>query len=226
MVSAGNFGGWVDGLRAALRGEASSDVPCGDCTACCTSSQFIHIAPDETDTLAHIPSALLFPAPRLPRGNVLLGYNERGHCPMLVDNACSIYEHRPRTCRTYDCRIFPAAEVAPEESRPLIAQRAREWLFSYPSADDRVRHEAVRAAAAFLRRHLSELPPGAVPTNATQLAVLAFGIHEAFRATDDMGRPTVATPDLATVAAWLDTSSSHPTPTAKSDSQDREKATP
>ena len=27
---------------------------------------------------------------------------------MLVDGRCSIYEHRPRTCRTYDCRIFTA----------------------------------------------------------------------------------------------------------------------
>ena len=54
-------------MQAALRGERSADVPCGDCTRCCTSSQFIHIAPDEVETLAHIPVELLFPAPRLPR---------------------------------------------------------------------------------------------------------------------------------------------------------------
>ena len=28
------------------------------CTACCTSSQFVHIEPDETDTLAHVVTAL------------------------------------------------------------------------------------------------------------------------------------------------------------------------
>ena len=74
---------WLAGMERALRGEQASDVPCDGCTACCTSSQFVHIGPDETDTLAHIPAALLFPAPRLPDGHVLLGYDEHGHCPML-----------------------------------------------------------------------------------------------------------------------------------------------
>ena len=48
-------------MQAAIRGEVESDVPCGNCTACCTASQFIHIGPDETDTLAHIPASLLSP---------------------------------------------------------------------------------------------------------------------------------------------------------------------
>ena len=110
-LPAGGFAEWLAGMERSLRGEADSDVPCGGCTACCTSSQFVHIEPDEVETLAHIPADLLFPAPRLPRGNVLLGYDERGHCPMLVDGACSIYAHRPRTCRIYDCRVFPATGV-------------------------------------------------------------------------------------------------------------------
>ena len=38
-----------------------SDVPCNGCTACCRSSQFVHVGPDEADTLAHIPAELLFP---------------------------------------------------------------------------------------------------------------------------------------------------------------------
>ena len=94
-LSAGNFSSWLGEMQDALRGERESDVPCDGCTACCTSSQFVHIAPDETDTLAHIPPELLFPAPRMPPGHVLMGYDEHGHCPMLVDNRCSIYEHRP-----------------------------------------------------------------------------------------------------------------------------------
>lgn len=60
-------------MQAALRGEGEADVPCGSCTACCTASQFVHIEPDEADALAHIPRQLLFPAPRLPRGHVLMG---------------------------------------------------------------------------------------------------------------------------------------------------------
>src|SRR6476659_6305705 len=81
-LPAGDFSAWVDEMQGALRGARDADVPCAGCTACCTASQFIHIEPDEADTLAHIPADLLFPAPRMPRGNVLLGYDERGRCPM------------------------------------------------------------------------------------------------------------------------------------------------
>jgi Fe-S-cluster containining protein len=144
-VAAGDFSTWLDGMQAALRGEHDADVPCGSCTACCTSSQFVHIEPDETDALAHIPAALLFPAPRLPKGHVLLGYDERGHCPMLVGGRCSIYQHRPRTCRTYDCRVFPAAGL--DADQPAIAERVRRWRFAYPTALDRSRHDEVRRAA-------------------------------------------------------------------------------
>src|SRR5438552_2615582 len=111
-------------MQSALRGDADSDVPCAGCTACCTSSQFVHIGPDETDALAHIPAELLFPAPQRPPGHVVLGYDERGHCPMLVDGRCSIYEHRPQTCRIYDCRVFTAAGIElAEPSKAEIAAR-------------------------------------------------------------------------------------------------------
>ena len=64
-LSAGDFSDWMVEMQGALRGERGSDVPCGGCTACCTSSQFIDIAPDERDTLTHIPAELLFAAPGL-----------------------------------------------------------------------------------------------------------------------------------------------------------------
>src|SRR5664280_2734605 len=114
-VDAGRFSVWLNTILQVLRKGETSDVPCGSCTACCTSSQFIHIAPDEVDALAVIPGELLFPAPRLPAGHVLMGYDERGHCPMLIDGACSIYEHRPRTCRTYDCRVFATSGLELED---------------------------------------------------------------------------------------------------------------
>lgn len=179
-LAAGDFSRWLDGMQAALRNERDSDVPCGACTACCTSSQFVHIAPDETETLSHIPAELLFPAPHMPRGHVLLGYDERGHCPMLVDDACTIYEHRPRTCRTYDCRVFPAAGVEVDADKPLIAQRTRRWRFDFPDAGDRIRYDAVHAAASFLREHGDEIPAADRPANETQLAVAALEMHETF----------------------------------------------
>jgi uncharacterized protein len=204
-LDAGDFSSWVEEMRRAIRGAGESVVPCDGCTACCTSSQFVHIGPDETDTLEHIPDALLFPAPRMPRGHVLLGYDERGHCPMLVDNRCSIYEHRPATCRTYDCRIFPAAGVEPEgDDTALIAQRARRWRFRFPNRADRARRDAVRAAAAFVREHTDVIPKERVPANRTQLAVLAIEIHDAFlRDDEETGEQAVVEPDPRVVRVEL-----------------------
>lgn len=196
-LAAGDFSAWLGEVQGAIRGERSSDVPCDGCTACCTASQFIHIGPDETESLAHIPAELLFPAPGLPAGHVLMGYDQRGHCPMLVDGRCSIYAHRPRTCRTYDCRVFPAAGVElDDEDKASIAQRVRRWQFGHPTPVDRDEHDAVRSAATFLRAHADSLPDGAAPATSTQLAVLAVQVHEVFLSRDaDTGETTVIDPD-------------------------------
>jgi Fe-S-cluster containining protein len=196
-MDAGPLSTWLDGMLAALRGEADADVPCGTCTACCTSSQFVHVGPDERDTLARIPPELRVPAPRLPAGHVVLPYDERGHCPMLVDGACSIYEDRPRTCRTYDCRIFAAAGVEPDpDTQPAIAEQVAHWRFTTGGREDRARGAAVRDAAAYLREHGGELPRDAAPVNRTQLVVLAVEVHDAFLGPDP--------PDPAAVAAAVD----------------------
>ena len=121
-------------------------MPCGDCTACCTAAQFIHVAPDELDALAVIPQAVLFPAPGFPPGHVLMGYDDHGNCPMFVDGRCSIYEQRPRTCRSYDCRVFAAADVVPDD--PAIAARVSGWRFDHPTAADEQAHAAVKQRAA------------------------------------------------------------------------------
>lgn len=201
-LAAGEFSSWMGEIQGAIRGEGGSDVPCNGCTACCTSSQFVHIAPDETDTLAHVPAGLLFPAPGLPRGHVLLGYDERGHCPMLVDDRCSIYEHRPQTCRTYDCRVFAAAGLTiDDDDKVSIARRAQRWEFSFPTRADRTRHDAVRAAATFLRDHGEELPPAA---NTTRLAIMAIEVHDAFlRRDESTGETAVVAPDPEAVRIEL-----------------------
>jgi Fe-S-cluster containining protein len=133
---------WLVDLGRALTGEADMDVPCGDCTACCTSSQFVHVEPDDRAALERIPAELLFPAPGQPEGHLLMGYDERGHCPMLVDGACSIYDARPRTCRTYDCRVFAVSEIVPED-QPDIAARVRAWA---PMTADEELLAEIRAA--------------------------------------------------------------------------------
>jgi Fe-S-cluster containining protein len=179
-IDAGEFGAWIDAMQQSLRGERDADVPCGSCTACCRSSQFVHIGPDEADTLSHIAAELLVPAPGLPTGHVLLGYDEHGCCPMLVDDRCSIYEHRPRTCRTYDCRVFTAAGLQPgEPQKQAIAERVRRWRFRFASDASRRRQGAVVAAAADITAHPDRYPDGAA-RSATGVAVVAVEVHERF----------------------------------------------
>lgn len=160
------------------------DVPCGDCRLCCTSSYFIHIKSDETEALARIPRDLLFPAPGLPQGFKLLGYDEKGHCPMFIENQCSIYEHRPQACRKYDCRIFPATGLSLEKERMRLSQHTERWKFSFESEIDHSLFAAVRAAARFILEYADTFPAGFIPANLPQQAVFAIKVYEVFLSPD------------------------------------------
>jgi uncharacterized protein len=174
------FSSWLRGTRRTWITEEGANVPCGECKACCTSSYFVHIRPDETQTLDRIPKELLFAYPRLSKGNVILGYDEKGHCPMFIDNHCSIYDHRPLTCRNYDCRIFSATGLTVDEDKKNISQQARRWKFDFPAAQDHQEFFAVQAAAKFIRDCGECFPAEFVPGNTTQQAVLAIKVYEVF----------------------------------------------
>jgi Fe-S-cluster containining protein len=181
-VPAGDFSEWLRGAEASLRsGKGATAVPCGACTACCRSSMFIHIKPEETQTIQRIPRALLFPAPGLPEGHVVMGYSDNGHCPMLVDNKCSIYEYRPQTCRSYDCRVFTATDVpVDQQTQAEIAHRVKAWVFNYESEESRKEHMIVKDAAAFLQKNGDLFPQGSLPAQPAQLAALAVRIYRLF----------------------------------------------
>lgn len=222
-LPAGRFSSWLHRTRSTQFNGNGADVPCGECNACCRSSYFIHIGPKETQTLARIPKELLFTAPGLAEGNVLLGYDENGHCPMLIDNKCSIYEDRPLTCRNYDCRIFPAAGLAAgDDDKPLITQQIRRWKFSLPTMLDRNQHLAVQTAALFLRERAECFPAGVLPRNSTQLAILAIKVYDVFlKLNDESSKTGRVFPDLEIVTAVMeaieklaarrDISKTHPT---------------
>ena len=205
MTDAGDFSTWLASINGALRGEHGSDVPCGDCTACCTSSQFIHIEPDELDTLAKVPSELLFPAPRLPDGHVLMGYDERGHCPMLVDDRCSIYEHRPRTCRVYDCRVFAASGINVQDSgKNRIANQVRRWVFRFPSTEDAAEYRSVRAADTYLSDHEAGLAEEFGVLSPIQRSLLSVQLYQRFLSRGvGAGQPRNTTPPLSAVRVEL-----------------------
>ncbi len=170
-LPAGEFSTWLREMRAALAGAGDSGVPCGDCCACCSTSHFVHVDPDERQTLAVLPRELTFPAPGAPSGHVVLPYDSRGCCPLLDERGrCAVYDRRPRTCRVYDCRVFAAAGI-PADRGP-ITRRAARWVFTYADDHARAEHDAVRAAARFVRDNAALFPGGAVPEDPAQLAVL------------------------------------------------------
>ena len=144
---AGEFGSWLGAFRSSLHDGVDVDVPCDGCTACCRSGKLIPIEPDETDALAHISPDGLRPMPGEP-GRLVLQHDADGTCSQLVEGRCTVYAHRPRACRAYDCRIFPAAGLRPDS--PLIAERAAQWQFTYASHADHECHDAVRMSAVVL----------------------------------------------------------------------------
>lgn len=190
------FTAWLKAMEASQATGSGMDVACGECRGCCTSSYFIPVGPDETETLARIPKRLLFPAPGRPKGHFLLAYNAEGHCALFKDNACSVYAHRPRACRAYDCRVFAATGLS-ETDKPAIASQAKRWQFALPAKEDERRLAAARAAARFLREKAAHFPEGFLPSQATQLAALAIRIHPIF-----MGKRTGMAEKIAAILAW------------------------
>ena len=171
---AGEFSSWLSAFRASLAGGEPVDVPCDGCTACCRSGKLIPVEADEADTLAHLPADSLALMPG-ETGRLVLRHDASGRCTQLTPEGCSVYAHRPRACRMYDCRIFAAAGLRADA--PLVAERAEAWHFRYASAAAREQHAAVRMAAVTLG-----FPGGLTsPASPTQHAA------EAIRQADALG---------------------------------------
>ncbi len=185
-IDAGEFGAWLTAMRAALRGESGTQVPCGDCRGCCISGYSVKVRPEDLGARARIPDHhLLFRG-----GTVIMPALPDGRCPMAIPAGCSIYAHRPQTCLDYDCRVFAAAGIdAGDAGKGVINSRVRAWRFSHADADALRQHEAVRAAAAFMREHHQAFAEGCAPLNPMSVAVFAVKIYALFLQRDVQAKP-------------------------------------
>jgi hypothetical protein len=177
FVAAGPFGDWLRRMRRSLQGDEGMDVPCGDCVGCCVSGYSVQLRPEDDRARAQIPAELLVSPPGFPAGHLTVQPKPDGLCPMLHAGRCTIYHVRPQTCLDYDCRIFAAASI--DAGKPVIDKRVQEWRFSYSSDTDRLEHEAVRAAAAFIREHRDSFNVR-VPSAPMGIAVFAIKAYEVF----------------------------------------------
>ena len=191
IVAAGPFSDWLRRMRRSLQGTEGMDVPCGDCVGCCVSGYSVQLRPEDERARTQIPAALLVSPPGFPAGHLTVQPTSEGLCPMLHAGRCTIYHVRPQTCLDYDCRIFAAAGI--EAGKPIIDKRVREWRFSYPSAADHLEHEAVRAAASFIR-HQRDSFDVRVPAAPMGIAVFAIKSYEVFL---DTTREMRSPPDVA-----------------------------
>jgi uncharacterized protein len=191
-VPAGGFSAWLRAMRASLAGNVGMDVACGECRGCCTSSYFIKVRAHEKEALERIGADNLRPVPGATNGSMLMGFDEQGHCFMFANGNCSIYSHRPETCRTYDCRVFTAAGMNAGDGKTEINERISRWRFEYPTELDRAEHRAVTAAANFIRQHPIRFAGGRIPSRPSEIAVLAVKSYEVFLKPDREDREIAA----------------------------------
>jgi hypothetical protein len=90
-------------------GGASAVVDCGTCTMCCREPQRIEL------TSAELASPVL-----RHDGKYLLRQSDRS-CTHLVDGCCEVYDQRPRSCRTFDCRALAVA-MCKAQSAPGVTR--------------------------------------------------------------------------------------------------------
>jgi Fe-S-cluster containining protein len=133
---------------AEIRGERpSATVPCDGCTACCRMKKLdFNPADERPDSLAHLDYE---PDPERPGWALLRRVN--GACvhlgPVGDRIGCTVYPHRPRPCRLFDCRFFALSgivEIYEDGSRWPT------WVPENRDINDMLQHGGLQAAAQAL----------------------------------------------------------------------------
>ncbi|MEA3290809.1 MAG: YkgJ family cysteine cluster protein [Pseudomonadota bacterium] len=135
---AGSVTSWLRHYRKAMRDGTGTNVPCGDCTACCRSNEYIVLQADEVAQFDNVVTN--------PDGEPSIETLPDGRCPYLDNEGCSVYATRPRNCRDFDCRAMLFCRALPTD-RPLIAEALNQWAPGYKTAEDHITGLALRMAA-------------------------------------------------------------------------------
>jgi Fe-S-cluster containining protein len=108
-----------------------SDVPCGDCRACCKHDR-IFLGPRDD------PGAYRW---HVEDGYAVLDRTASGECVYLTPKGCSIHGRAPEICRRMDCRVLfllTPAEVQQRrcQENPQMASVYEAGRRRLPSLDD------------------------------------------------------------------------------------------
>ena len=99
-----------DFLAAWWRGKAGP-VPCAGCSACC---YYAGVPVDKKRDRIRHPRLL---TERNHECELVLQRRSDGACAHLGERGCTVYEHRPSACRSFDCRAFSAMGLVELRSR-------------------------------------------------------------------------------------------------------------
>lgn len=119
------------------------DVPCGSCTACCRSPKLLsEVYPGDPryDWYDKMPRPDVDEGRyRTPNDGcakaMVLRKHEDGRCIYLRDAGCSIWDWRPQSCRTFDCRMYTFTGAKRDDGVPPAGKWGDPLVRSY---DERV----------------------------------------------------------------------------------------
>lgn len=113
-------------------------VPCNGCFECCYHARV------DVNPLSEPPANLAQLALEQDAdGNWWLQKRADGACVHLGERGCTVYEHRPSACRTYDCRMYALTGVHDSFSN---GHNPPVWVFERKTPEAR----AILAAAQIL----------------------------------------------------------------------------
>jgi hypothetical protein len=104
------------GSVATFLKKGLNGVPCNGCRMCCYHPR-IEVEPQ--DDVRHLDIETH------EDGGQTLRRREDGSCVHLGPEGCTVYAHRPRGCRTYDCRLFSLLGVVEKPSPYRTGRLAR-----------------------------------------------------------------------------------------------------
>ncbi|HVY93394.1 MAG TPA: YkgJ family cysteine cluster protein [Bryobacteraceae bacterium] len=85
-----------------MSSERHTEVPCNGCIECCRSGQGLFLHPEQGDDVASYRTRTMTGS--AGESVFVLETTAAGACVYLGERGCTIYEHRPLLCRTFDCR--------------------------------------------------------------------------------------------------------------------------
>jgi len=125
---AGSLSAFMDEFARQNPHDRRSSVPCGTCRQCCWHPTVdVDKSVERPEDLAHLDLVVR------EDGKTVIRKRPDGACVHLGDGGCTVYKHRPRACRSYDCRIYSAFGILPTFNGD---RHAPYWKFTLRSVRD------------------------------------------------------------------------------------------